>query len=337
MDLVSFGTSRSGSGMSINWIGKRMVMGIVVLLIVSFLSFFIMQLAPGDPATAFYGGNAQTLNATEKERIGRVFSLDRPLIEQYGVWLKETMQGNLGYSYKEGRLVTVILLERLPNTLLLFGVTLFFIITSSLWLGTVAGMRAGSLWDKGLSTISIATSSIPAFWLGILFISFFSVKLGILPSSGTGDIGGDGGLLDKLRHLLMPASVLILTHTGIYARFLQESIKAESGKYYIMVARANGVAEREIQKGILRNASIPYINYIGMTIPSFFGGSIIIESLFSWSGLGQLTVKAVMMKDFPLIMGSLLCTGLLVVISLFIIDLIMYGLNPQLRKGAFGR
>ncbi|CAM3259332.1 ABC transporter permease [Filibacter tadaridae] len=323
--------------MSVKWFGKRMVMGTIVLLVISFLSFFIMHLAPGDPATAFYGGNAQTLNTAEKERISRAFSLDRPVIEQYGLWLKEILQGNLGYSSKEGRPVTVILLERLPNTLLLFGVTLFFIIIGSLWLGTVAGMQKGSLWDKGLSTISIATSSIPSFWLGILFISFFSVKLGILPSSGTGEVGGDGGILDKLRHLIMPAAVIILTHTGIYARFLQESIKAETSKYYVMVAKANGVLEREIRKGVLRNASIPYLNYIGMTIPSFFGGSIIVESLFSWAGLGQLLVKAVMMKDFPLIMGGILFTGLLVVFSLFIIDLVMYAVDPKLRKGAYSR
>ena len=190
--------------MTAKWIGKRMVMGTIVLLIVSFLSFFIMHAAPGDPATAFYGGNAQTLTTAEKERITQAFALDRPVLVQYGAWIAETIKGNLGYSSKEGRPVTTILTERLPNTLLLFGVTLFFIIIGSIWLGTVAGMKEGSLWDKGLSTVSIATSSIPAFWLGILFISFFAVKLGILPSSGTGDIGGDGGLVDRLRHLIMP-------------------------------------------------------------------------------------------------------------------------------------
>ncbi|WP_025783412.1 ABC transporter permease [Sporosarcina sp. D27] len=319
--------------MTVKWVGKRMVMGIIVLIIVSFLSFFIMQLAPGDPAAAFYGGNAQTLTAAEKERITRAYALDRPVAQQYVAWLGETVKGNLGTSYKEGRPVSEIIMERLPNTLLLVSVCLFFIIIGSIWLGTVAGMKAGSIWDKGLSTFSIATSSIPAFWLGMLFIYFFAVSLGILPSSGSSDIGGDGGLGDKIRHLIMPASVLILTHVGIYARFLQESIKKENSKYYVKVARANGVMERTIQMGILRNASIPYLNYIAMTIPSFFGGSIIVESLFAWSGLGQLTVKAVVTKDFPLLMGSIMVTGVIVVVSLLIIDLIMYAMDPKLRKG----
>ena len=315
------------------WIGKRVVMGIMVLFIISFLSFFLMHAAPGDPATAFYGGNAQLLNAAEKARIYEAFSLDRPIIQQYSAWLSETLKGNLGYSSREGRPVSIILMERFPNTLLLFSVTMSSIILGSILLGTAAGMKTGSLWDRGLSIISIATSSVPSFWLGILFISLFSVKLGILPSSGTMDIRGDGGLLDRLRHLIMPASVLILTHVGIYARFLQESIKTESRNYYVVVARANGVAEREVRKGVLRNASIPFLNYIGMTIPSFFGGSIIVESLFSWSGLGQLTVNAVVTKDFPLLMGSLLFTGLLVVVSLFLIDCMMYAVDPKLRKG----
>lgn len=315
------------------WVGKRMVMGIVVLFIVSFLSFFIMQAAPGDPAAAFYGGNAQTLTAAEKERITRAYALDRPVAQQYVAWLSETVKGNLGISYKEGRPVSEIIMERLPNTLLLFSVTMFFIVIGSIWLGTVAGMRANSIWDKGLSTFSIATSSIPAFWLGILFIYFFAVSLGVLPSSGSSDVDGNGGVVDKVRHLIMPASVLIVTHVGIYARFLQESIKIENSQYYVKVARANGVKERSIRKGIVRNASIPYLNYIAMTIPSFFGGSIIVESLFAWSGIGQLTVKAVATKDFPLLMGSIMVTGILVVITLFIVDLIMYAMDPKLRKG----
>lgn len=318
--------------MTVKWIGKRMMMGAIVLLIVSFLSFFIMHAAPGSSAAAFYGGNAQTLTAEEKERISQAFALDRPIVEQYGAWLKETLRGNLGYSSKEGRPVTTILRERLPNTLLLVSVSLLFIVISSIGLGTIAGMKPGSLIAKGLSTFGIAAASIPAFWIGLLFISFFSVKLGFFPTSGTMDVGGAGGLLDRLHHLVLPASVIIITHVGIYARFLQESIKVESRSYYVIVARANGVKSSRLRKQIVSNALTPYLNYLAMTIPSFFGGSIIVESLFSWAGIGQLMVKSVEVKDFPLLMGGVLLTGTLVVISLFIVDLIIYTLNPKLRK-----
>lgn len=322
--------------MTVKWVGKRMMLGILVLFILSFLSFFIMHAGPGSSAAAYYGGNAQMLSAAEKERISRVFALDRPLLVQYGAWLKETVQGNLGMSAKEGRPVAEILGERLPNTLLLVCVSLFFIVLGSIWLGMSAGMRPNSLLDRGLSSFSIASSSIPAFWLGILFIYLFSVQLGILPSSGMQSIGEDGGFVDKAKHLIMPAAVVILTHVGLYARFLQDSVKKEIRSYYVMTARANGVDEREIRKGILRNAFIPYLNYLGMTIPSFFGGSVIVESLFSWAGLGQLMAKSVMTKDYPLLMGGIMLTGVIVVISLFIIDVLMILLDPKLRKGELG-
>src|SRR5690606_16858063 len=158
----------------------------------------------------------------------------------------------------------------------------------------------------------------PPFWLGILFIYLFSVMLGVLPSSGTRSLVGDGGFFDRVQHIVMPASVIVLTHVGLYARFLQESVKTEIGSYYVMAARANGVDEREIRIGVLRNAFIPYLNYLGMTIPSFFGGSVIVEALFSWSGLGRLLVKSVMVKDYPLLMGGIMLTGVIVVISLFV-------------------
>ena len=322
--------------MTVKWFGKRMMLGILVLFIVSFLSFFILHAGLGSSASAYYGGNAQMLTAVEKERISETFALDQPLIIQYGGWLKETLAGNLGMSANDGRPVATILRERLPNTLLLFGVSMSFIITGSIWLGMAAGMKPGSLLDKGLSAFSIASSSIPAFWLGILFIYIFAVTLGVLPSSGTRSLSGDGGFVDKMKHLIMPASVVVLTHVGLYARFLQESVKSEIGSYYVMAARSNGVEEREIIRGVLRNAFIPYLNYLGITIPSFFGGSVIVEALFSWAGLGQLLVKSVMVKDYPLLMGGIMLTGLIVVISLFVIDVLMYMLDPKLRKGELG-
>ena len=315
------------------WIGKRVIMGTIVLIIVSFLSFFIMHAAPGNPAVAYYGGNAQTLSTAEKERIEHAFGLDQPILYQYGVWLREALQGNLGFSAKEGRPVATIIQERLPNTLQLVSLTLIIVAISSTWLGLQAGMKEGAFIDRGLSFVSIASSAIPPFWLGILFIMVFSVQLGWFPSSGVQDVRGDGGFIDRLNHLVLPLAVLVISHVGVFARFLQDNVKAENHSYYVQVARANGVPERQIRQMILRNAVIPYINYVGVTIPSFFGGSIVVETLFGWSGLGQLLVKSVMVKDFPVIMGSILIVGVVVVSCLFVIDVLMICLNPRLRRG----
>ncbi|WP_155591013.1 ABC transporter permease [Lysinibacillus cavernae] len=315
------------------WIGKRVIMGTIVLIIVSFLSFFIMHAAPGNPAAAYYGGNAQTLSTAEKERIEKAFGLDEPVLYQYGTWLREALQGNLGYSAKEGRPVAAILQERLPTTLQLVVLTLLIVAIASTWLGLLAGMKEGSIVDRVLSMFSIASSAIPPFWLGILFIMVFSVQLGWFPTSGMNDVRGEGGLVDRLYHIVLPLTVLVISHVGIFARFLQDSVKAENRSYYVQVAFANGVPEREIRTMVFRNAVIPYINYIGMTIPSFFGGSIVVETLFGWSGLGQLLVKSVMVKDFPVLMGAILIIGVVVVICLFMIDVLMICLNPRLRRG----
>ncbi|WP_107925618.1 ABC transporter permease [Lysinibacillus parviboronicapiens] len=315
------------------WIGKRVIMGTIVLIVVSFLSFFILHAAPGDPAAAYYGGNLQTLTTAEKERIAQAFGLDKPVLAQYAIWLREAITGNLGYSAKEGRAVSTILLEKLPNTLQLVGITLMILAIISTWFGLLAGMKEGSLLDRGLSIFSIASSAVPSFWLGILLMMIFSVQLGWFPSSGMSDVRGGGGIADRLHHIFLPVAVLVLSHVGIFARFLQDCVKSESKSYYVQVARANGVAEQEIRKNILRNAFIPYVNYVGVTIPSFFGGSIVVESLFGWSGLGQLLVKSVMVKDFPLLMGGVLIIGVVVVVSLFIIDVLMVVINPKLRRG----
>jgi len=315
------------------WIGKRVIMGTIVLIIVSFLSFFIMHAAPGNPAAAYYGGNAQTLTSAEQERIEKTFGLDQPVLLQYSTWLSEAVKGNLGYSAKEGRPVLTILLERLPNTLQLVALTLLIVTIVSTWLGLRAGMKEGSLLDRGLSVFSIASSAIPPFWLGIVCIIVFSVQLGWFPSSGMNDVRGNGGWTDRLYHIVLPLTVLVISHVGIFARFLQDSVKAENCSYYVQVARANGVPERQIRHSILRNAVIPYINYVGVTIPSFFGGSIVVETLFGWSGLGSLLVKSVMVKDFPVLMGAILIIGIIVVICLFVIDVLMLCINPRLRRG----
>lgn len=313
------------------WIVKRMMMGIIVLIVVSFFSFWMLDRAPGNLAAAYYGGNAQTLTASEIDRINETFGLDRPMLERYGAWLNELTNGNMGYSLKEGRPVLEILKEKVPNTLVLVTISLTIIIALSLPLGLRAGLNRGSIISKLVSHLGIIMSSIPAFWLGLVLIWIFSLQLGFLPSSGTKSIGGTG-FGDRFVHLVLPVSVLVISHVGLYARFLQESVIAESEKYYVMVAYANGVDSKIIERGMLKNALSPYISYFATTIPSFFGGSVIIESLFSFGGLGQLLVNAVSSKDFPLLMGGVMTMGIIVVVTLFIADCILYIVNPRLRR-----
>lgn len=312
---------------------KRMLQGVLTLFIISILSFAIFQASLGDPAYTIYGSDSQLLTDQERERINHIFGYDQSFIDKYLSWGTEVLNGNLGYSYLQGRKVTEIIRESIPNTLILFIPTIMIIIISSIFLGVKAGRNEGSLWDRGLTLFSIIIGSIPSFWIGIICILLFSVKLGWLPSSGTNDILNQGSALANSKYMIMPLFVLCFSHIGIYARFLQEKIKEESKQHYVQVASANGVNERFITKGILKNAMSPYINYIGITIPSFFGGSIIIESLFNWAGLGLLSVQAILTRDYPLLMGSILVTGLVVIIAVLITDILSIALNPKLRRG----
>jgi len=311
---------------------KRLAQSIIVLIFVSIISFIIINAAPGDPALALFGADAQKLTPVERRNINNSYGMDKPVLVRYLKWAGKIAKGDMGVSYREGRPVKKILKERFPNTLKLFSSAMLLIIVFSIILGIKGGLKQASLWDRGLSVFSIVLSSIPAFWLGILFIMFFAVNLKILPSSGTESLRGGGGFIDQMKHLILPTLVMALTHVGLYARFIQEKIKEESESYYVQVARANGMEERFITRGILKNAIVPYINYLGITIPAFFGGSVVIESLFSWSGLGQLSVKATVTKDYPLLMGCIMISGAIVVFCIMLTDIASLILNPKLRR-----
>jgi peptide/nickel transport system permease protein len=318
------------------FIMQRILHGSMALILLSVVSFVVINLAPGDQALAIFGNEAQQLTAAERAQINRNFGMNRPVGERYVRWLWQVFHGNLGVSYREGRQVWLILKERLPNTLLLFGAAMSIIISGAIGLGLKGGLAPGSVWDRGLSAVSVILASVPAFWLGILCVMVFAVYLRILPSSGLESLRDGGGFWDRLQHLILPAVVMAATHVGLYARFIQEQVKEEFHQYYVMAQRANGLARKYLRRGILKNALPPFINYLGATIPGFFGGSIIIESLFAWPGLGQISVKATMTRDYPLLMGSILLSGILVVISILLTDIALLILNPKLRRQVHG-
>ncbi len=311
---------------------KRVFQGMFVIFFLSILSFAIINAAPGDPATALYGPLADRLTTEERARINRNYGVDRPVGERYIKWTSSMLRGDLGVSYLEGRKVSTVLKERIPNTLTLFISSITLILILSLILGLKAGFNEGSLWDKFISGISVVFYSIPSFWLALLFIIIFSVQLGLLPSAGNKSASGGGGFMDVAKHLIMPVSVMVISHVGAYARFIQEKVKEENNSHYVVAARANGMKEKKLMKGIVKNAVVPFINYLGITIPGFFGGSVIIETVFSWPGLGMLSVKAANSKDYPLLMGTIFITGVMVVLSIMITDILELVVNPSLRK-----
>ena len=275
------------------------------------------------------------LTPAERERINTNLGLDRPLLVRYGNWLREVAAGQLGNSYANGKSVNAILAQRLPNTLLLFALSFAITVILALAIGLWAGIHPGSRLDRGITVASIVVNGIPSVLVAIGLIFLFSVQLGILPSTGTASLFA-GGAVDRLRHLVLPVSTIVLSHVGSFARFIQEGLKEELNSYYVTVARANRVSKGRIYWGAMKNALVPFVNYAGTHVPSFFSGFVVVETVFAYPGLGNMIVGAIPVKDYPVLMGGILVTGLVVVLSMLAVDLIDLALNPKLRKSVTG-
>lgn len=319
----------------VKFIVERVVQSVVVLFLVSIIAFGMINAAPGEPAAALYGGQLERLTQSEIDRINENLGLDKPVTERYVLWLKGMLHGEMGVSYSEGRSVNDMIAARLPNTLRLFfwgiSLTVFF----SVLLGQKAGFSPGSLWDRGLTSMSLVINCIPSFLVALFCIFVFSVNLHWLPSAGSSTLLSGGGFFDRAKYLVLPVVVIICSHVGSFARFIQERIREESDSYYVMVARANGVNPKEIRLGILKNAMLPCINYIGAHIPSFFSGFVVVETVFAYTGMGSMLVRAISLKDYPVLMGSIFTIGVVVVIGIFVVDMIAMVLNPKMRRAVF--
>ena len=317
----------------LKFIFSRAVQSVVVLFLVSIIAFVMINAAPGEPAAALYGGEMDRLTQSEIDRINENLGLNKPVAERYMLWLKGMLKGEMGISYSEGRDVGEMIGDRLPNTLLLFFFGMTLTVTFAVLLGRKAGLNPGTLWDRGLTAFSLVINCIPSFLVALCCIFIFSVNLHWLPSAGTSTLFEGGGLLDRGKYLILPVFVIICSHVGSFARFIQERVKEEAAGYYVMAARANGVAPKEINRGILKNAMVPCINYIGSHIPAFFSGFVVVETVFAYTGMGSMLVKAISLKDYPVLMGTILTIGAVVVIGIFAIDMIAMILNPKMRRG----
>ena len=333
MEQVFFGIWKNGRSMSDFYLLKRAGQGVFVLLLVSIIAFAIINAAPGDPAMALYGDQVQRLTQDERERINRAYGADEPAVKRYLAWASSVAKGDFGVSYRQGRPVLEIILERLPNTLMLVFGAISVILAVSVLFGFLAASENTAGLRMVLSTASVIFASVHPFWFALLGIIVFSLWLGWLPSGGLETIG-NGSVSDRLLHMVMPMAVMALTHAGMYARFLAEKVEVERKNYYVQAMRANGLEENTIRRWILKSASFSYISYLGTTLPGFFGGSAIVETVFAWPGLGMLSVRAALTRDYPLLMGTVMLSGLVVVICILLTDLLVIWLNPRIRRAS---
>lgn len=301
------------------YILRRLVQSALILLGVSFITFFLLYVLPADPVRQIAGRSA---TAQTVENIRQQLGLDQPFLVQYWRYLSGLVQGDLGRSYLQKSEVSVLIAARLPASLLLMAGAIFCELVLGLTMGIIAAMRRGTALDQSLMIVSFVGVSAPQFVVGLLLLYVFAVQLGWFP------IGGYG----TLAHLVLPSATLGILGAGWYSRMMRSSMVEVLRQDYIRTARAKGLARRRILlRHALPNAILPIIAMIGIDIGIFMGGIVVVESVFGWPGIGQLAWQAIQRVDIPIIMGVTLVSACAIVLGNLLADLVTPFIDPRIK------
>lgn len=307
---------------------RRLLQSVILLFIVSIVTFGLIHSAPGGPAML----SNPELSRDQIRRMSEQLGLNDPLPVQYGRWLSNLLQGDLGVSYNTVAPVSSLLADRLPNTLLLAGTALLISILIAIPLGMYSAINRNSPIDRFVTSFSFLGISIPVFWLGIMLIVLFSIRLDWLPAGGMSTIGEDFSFRDRVSHMVLPVFVLSFANLAELTRYTRSGMISVLGEEYIRTARAKGLSNRAvIVVHAFRNAVIPVVTIIGVLLPRAVSGAAITEAVFSWPGMGSLAIDAATTRDYPVVLGSTLTVAAVVVVSSLITDLTYGFLDPRIR------
>lgn len=300
---------------------------LVVMAIVAVLVFILTRAAPGDPIAVLLGDQA---TAEDIARVQKVYGLDRPLPVQFGLWLKELAHGNLGESIFLQRPVTQALWERAEPTALLSLLAIGIAALIGVPCGIASAVYRGRAVDQLFTGFAMLGASVPSFWFGLVLMQVFAVSLGWFPVSGYGAPGAS--LAERLHCLVLPAAVLGVLNSALIIRFTRASMLDVLGEDYVRTARAKGLPEnRVVLKHALRNALVPIVTVIGLTVALMIGGAVVTETVFGLPGVGNLVVSAVVRRDYPVIQGALLVVAAIYVVINFLIDMLYTLVDPRVK------
>lgn len=315
---------------------RRLLQIVPVVLAIAAMNFLLIKMAPGDAADILAGqmGHA-TLEFTQQLR--QEFGLDLPLIQQFLIFMGRLLTFNLGVSFLQQQPVIDLILDRLPATLLLMTTAIFLAFLIGVCFGVAAARRQGSWIDNLISVAALVIYATPAFWLGLMLIVLFSIKLDLLPSGGMMQIGASKTALayafDVAQHMVLPAATLGLFYVAIYTRLMRSSMLEVYGLDFITTARAKGLSEGVIARShVLRNALLPVVTLAGVQVGHLLGGSVLVETVFGWPGLGRLVFDALLQRDLNLLLGILFVSSIVVVIANLIVDLLYGLLDPRIAN-----
>ncbi|CAN5821048.1 oligopeptide ABC transporter permease AppB [soil metagenome] len=314
------------------YILRRLLIGIPVLFGITLVTYLIVSLAPGDPVSAMVNPEQiAELGPGWLEARRAELGLDKPFPLRYGLWLKETATGNLGYSYTDRRPISDTIAERIWPTLKLMLTVQIMALLVAVPIGVLSAIKQYSWIDYAATIFGFATISIPSFFLALAAIYVFAVQLRWLPTAGMSTLGEPPSILDSIHHLILPAAVLGLGQAAPLIRYTRSSMLETVRQDYVRVARAKGLAERHvIYRHALRNALIPLVTVIALTLPQLLGGTVIIEQIFAWPGMGTLAIKAVRGRDYPTIMAINMIGAVAILFSSLIADIIYAWIDPRI-------
>ena len=316
------------------FVAGRVIKAIFVVIAIVVMNFFLIRLAPGDPAVVL-AGESGAADPLFLEQLRRQFGLDRSLPEQLWLYLKGFLSFDLGFSHRQQRTIASLIFERLPATILLTISAFTIALVGGIILGTLAARRAGRWADSLISALALVCYATPLFWIALMAVLLFSVTLEWLPAFGMATVGGNlTGLayaLDVAHHLILPATVLGLFYIALYTRLTRASLLEVGNQDFIRTARAKGVRERRILwVHQLRNALLPIITMAGLQAGHLIGGAVVVETVFAWPGIGRLAFDALLQRDYNLLLGIFFITASMVVLFNLITDLIYGIVDPRI-------
>ena len=311
---------------------RRFLQAIPLLLGISIASFVILNAVPGGPLSAYE--NAPGITAADLERLEHSFALDQPLHIRYVSWLTKFVRGDWGYSYATHLPVLRMIGERLVNTLYLMSTVYVVTLLIAIPIGVYTAVRQYSWFDHIVTGGTFMGLSMPTFWLGLLLIIVFGLNLRVLPLGGLASPGASFDLIDRLRHLILPVATLSFVGIGRYVRFLRASMLETLGQDYVRTARAKGLPEGSVVlRHALKNASIPLVTVAALDLPEIFVGALVTEQIFGWPGMGRLFWDSATRADYPILMGILSVSAALIILSNLMADVIYGYLDPRIRYG----
>ena len=315
---------------------RRLAYLVPTLLGITIVTFLIINLAPGDPVSVIQGGQIQARISPEAyQQMVKHYGLDKPIQVRYLIWLRRLVTFDFGNSFRTHQPVTKMILERLPATLALNVAALFIALLAAIPLGLISAVKQNSMFDKVGGTVLYMLYSLPDFWVALLLIMLFGVTLRILPIFGmeaidSKDLSFFGYWLDRARHMVLPTICLTYGSLAFLARFVRGSTLEVIRQDYVRTARAKGLDEdRVVYNHVFRNTLIPILTLLGLLLPTLISGSIILEAIFSWPGIGALFYESVLARDYPTVMGLSFITAVMVLLSTLIADLLYAWADPR--------